>query len=195
MRLVFRTRIGPTVILAGYVTLPVCAFVWWGWGAALVGLCLAHGVDRLYPRWYAELTWRGVWEAVHRLHESRSEGSGISFLIRSRRATLLRHKPGEVPRLGLLLPLADWGDLLTEETEDAFGKHGAGVWWRDGLGARSFFFARATTEDDAGRASIRMLRYAVDLAGADLAADVLIRPWGVVMGAQGPVEDGGSRAQ
>lgn len=179
---VFRSRTGPAVILASYVALPVLGFLWWGLPAALVGLGIAYGVGRLYPRWYAELSWDEVHEAVRRLHEAKPERSGIDLLVGQRRVSLVRYTPGDVARLGIMLPLADWGDLLTPEAQDAFGENGAGVWYRGGVGARNSFFARATTEGDAVEECLRMLRFALKLADARLEADVYVHLWWISIG-------------
>ena len=194
MRAVFHTRTGPRLIYASYLVLPVLGFVWWGLLAGLVGVCLAYGLDRLYPRWASELNWQEVQEAVCRLYECGSKRSGFDLLVGRRRATLFRRTPKQTARLAFLFPLDDWGDLLTSETEDAFAKHGAGVWHRDVVGRKRVFFAQASTGDNTAEACVRMLRHAVKLAGADLAADVLIRPWGVTIGGKPAEEDTGSGA-
>ena len=194
MRAVFHTRTGPRLIYASYLVLPVLGFVWWGLLAGLVGVCLAYGLDRLYPRWASELNWQEVQEAVFRLYERGSKRSGFDLLVGHRRATLLRYTPKQVTRLAFLFPLADWGDLLTPETQREFGDHGAGVWYRDVVARKRVFFAQADDQGGTERACVRMLRHAVNLAGADLAADVLIRPWGVRIGEKQAEEDTGSGA-
>ena len=192
MRAVFHTKTGPTLIYASYLALPVLGFVCWGLPAAVAGVFLAYGLDRLYPRWAAELNWREVQEAVCRLYESTAKRSGFDLLVGHRRATLFRRTPKQAARLAFLFPLADWGDLLTPEVQRAFGKHGAGVWHRDVVARKRVFFAQASTGGDTPHACVQMLRYAVDLADADLAADVLIRPWGVRIGEKQVKEGDGS---
>ena len=194
MRLVFRNRVGPAVVLAGYVVLPVLGFALWGFPAALVGAYIAFEVDGRYPRWYADLRWTDVEAAVQRLYASPSEGGGISLLIGCRKATLFKDTPKQAARLAFLFPLTDWDDLLTPETQREFGDHGAGVWYRDVVAGKKVFFAQASTGDNTAEACVRMLRHAVKLAGADLAADVLIRPWGVTIGGKPAEEDTGSGA-
>ena len=194
MKLVFRSRIGPIVVLASYVVLPGIGFALWRAPAALVGLCLAYGLDGRYPRWYAGLRWQEVEEAVQRLYEFPSRRSGLRLLIGHRQATLFRYTPKEAAKLAFFFPLAAWRDLLTSEAEDAFGKHGAGVWYEDVVRGKIVFFAQASSQRDAVHDCVQMLRHAVNLAGADLAADVLIRPWGVTIGGKPAEEDTGSGA-
>ena len=194
MRAVFHTKTGPRLIYASYLALPVLGFVCWGLLAAAAGVFLAYGLDRYYPRWAAELNWREVQDAVCRLYESTSRRSGFDLLIGHRRATLFRYTPKQADRLAFLFPLKDWGDLLTPETQRAFGEHGAGVWHRNIVARKRVFFAQVDDEGGLEKACVRMLRYAVALAGANLAADVLIRPWGVRIGGEQAAQDGRSPA-
>ena len=172
----FRSKLIPTVILAGYVVLPLLGFALWGLPAALVGVLIAYGLDGRHPTWDAELNWREAKKAVRRLCEFRFGKSRFDLLVGHRRVTLLRYTPKQAARVGLLFPLAEWGDLLTPEVEDAFAEHGAGVWYEGVVDGEAALFAQASTEGDREAACVRMLRHALELAHAEHEADVQTRP-------------------
>jgi hypothetical protein len=102
-----------------YVILSLVGFYYWQIIGAMGGVLLAWYVDRCVPRWTADLSAKDLERAIGELMKFGCKGSRLYIQMRHKLFIVFFDRWHDKARIGIQLPLSDWGDLVSEEFLDA----------------------------------------------------------------------------
>ena len=115
MRKTLQSRSLWVALALGYLFLGFLGHYLWQWWGMAAGLALAFCIDRLCPRWAVDLSMDELTSAIHRHNKYGCMGSRLHIRMGENLFIVFRDSWRGEDRIGVQLPLSDWGDLLTED--------------------------------------------------------------------------------
>lgn len=112
------------IVISNFFTLPILGWLWGGIYLASVGFILALLIDRLFPTWKYELTWKDIDTALNNIYLHGHSPCDLCFIVNNRRIYIYRDEKkihrnnGTIDkriRMAVCIPIKDWKDLLSKD--------------------------------------------------------------------------------
>lgn len=105
-------------VISNFISLPLIGWYMYGIWTALVGLIIAIVIDRFFPTWEYELTWKDIDLALYNLYKYGRNPSELCFRVDNRKIFVYRDEKGDEKRpirMSVRMPLEDWSDIFDEK--------------------------------------------------------------------------------
>lgn len=100
--------------------MPLVGWYYGGVFHAIFGFTIAYIADYIYPRWYYNLTWEDIDNALYNIFRFGNNPCSLCFIINGRKAYIYKCDNGEIEKNGVIpmsirVPFKDWKDLYDYE--------------------------------------------------------------------------------
>ena len=134
------------------------------WGCC-AGVGVAWLLDRFWPKWASDLTWKDLATAVGNLAAHGMNGSRLHIILRERRLFIHKDQKDSKERTAVLLFRSGWRDLLPpDKLNNIATEHDAELFVEEWAGKDAIFFS--PSRGPVG--CLEIVRYLICLADGDL---------------------------